>query len=118
MTDDTLTRLRDIEKGWDGWWHPSACTDLHDEDHNCLDADGSIIGWREPNDSPARDTFPETLALVEAAQAIQTLWFDDLALDTDAHLRQAMRTLRQAMRTLRADLDAFAAKAEAGRTKP
>lgn len=30
-----------------GWWHVKACIDRHDEDHNCLDEDGSIIGWRE-----------------------------------------------------------------------
>ena len=30
-----------------GWWHPEACIDRHDDDHNCLDEGGSIIGWRE-----------------------------------------------------------------------
>jgi hypothetical protein len=30
-----------------GWWHPAGCIDVHDENHNCLDADGSIIGWRD-----------------------------------------------------------------------
>lgn len=31
-----------------GWWHPQGCIDRHDDDHNCLDEQGSIIGWREP----------------------------------------------------------------------
>lgn len=30
-----------------GWWHPIECIDSHDDEHNCLDASGSIIGWRE-----------------------------------------------------------------------
>lgn len=30
-----------------GWWHPSGCTNDHDEGGNCLDTGGSIIGWRE-----------------------------------------------------------------------
>lgn len=34
----------------DGWWHPAMCIDQHDDDHNCLDAAGSIIGWREPHE--------------------------------------------------------------------
>jgi hypothetical protein len=48
-----------------GWWHPAACIDVHDEDHNCLDADGSIIGWREesaftdPKGDAARAAAPD-----------------------------------------------------------
>jgi hypothetical protein len=54
-----------------GWWHPAACTDLHDDQHNCIDARGSIIGWREesaytdPNAVAARATDAE---LREAAR--------------------------------------------------
>lgn len=31
-----------------GWWHPPECIDRHDDDHNCLDEGGWIIGWRDP----------------------------------------------------------------------
>lgn len=42
-----------------GWWHPPACTDRHDEDHNCLDEGGSIIGWREAVTAAALELAPK-----------------------------------------------------------
>jgi len=57
-----------------GWWHPAACIDSHDADHNCLDADGSIIGWREPSafTDPAALAAPQVDAgaLREAIEAL------------------------------------------------
>ena len=44
---DPERRAEGLEAG-PGWWHPEACIDRHDDDHNCLDAGGSIIGWRDP----------------------------------------------------------------------
>lgn len=35
----------ELRKG--DWWHPRECVNAHDEGGNCLDADGSIVGWRE-----------------------------------------------------------------------
>jgi len=53
-----------------GWWHPEGCANDHDEGGNCLDHEGSIIGWREsvPADAILIDpTAPETVAALAAA---------------------------------------------------
>ena len=40
-----------------GWRHPIACINTHDEDGNCLDGDGYIVGWPDVStDRAARIT--------------------------------------------------------------
>lgn len=36
----------EVERG--GWWHPQECSNAHNESGNCLDEDGSVVGWRDP----------------------------------------------------------------------
>ncbi len=123
MTDDTLTRLRDIEKAaspapWQ--WLESA----HDGDENdgdeLQDGHGEMVatGFREDivfdgkrlnRDGTlaaiARNTFPETLALVEAAEKWRT------------HQVEGCACKNLTASAVTAALDAWLAKAEAGRTE-
>ena len=72
-----------------GWWHPIECSNEHDEGGNCLDANGSLIGWREERpmnvyDDPAR--WGEQFDVEGADGYIMCLWcygIDDHADDCD-----------------------------------
>jgi hypothetical protein len=52
-----------------GWWHPPTCANFHDDDGNCLDDDGSITGWPEPQVRAE----PPALDVERLAKAMRTI---------------------------------------------
>ncbi len=68
----------DVERG--GWWHHGTCSNEHDEGGNCLDDQGSIIGWREPVEYAALrspDTeYPEPMGVARDPELVA--FIDDL----------------------------------------